>query len=101
MITRGTTPTIRYRFKTIDPSKIVVAYFTLKQNKILMLEKDLSEAIVGENTLSWSLTQEETLALNPKYSADFQCRYKTDDGSAFATREKDERVEDVQKDGVI
>lgn len=101
MIVRGTTPTIRYKFKVIDPSRIVVAYFTMTQNKTLILEKDLSDAVIGEDYVSWQLSQEETLSLNVKQTAHFQCRYRTDDMSAFATLESEEKVYNVLKDGVI
>ena len=101
MIVRGTTPTIRYKFQVINPSRIVVAYFTMIQNKTQILERDLSDAIIGENTVGWTLSQEDTLSLNPKQVVRFQCRYRTDDMSAFATITTEEKVYDVLKDGVI
>ena len=59
----GTTPTITYTFKVVPVSSIVTAIFTIKQMTEIVLEKTLADATVGENTISWTLTQEETLAL--------------------------------------
>lgn len=62
-IIKGTTPTIQYTFKTVDVSLITTAILTIKQGGVLAVEKTLEAAIVGESTISWRLTQEETLAL--------------------------------------
>lgn len=68
-ITRGTTPTIRYVFKTIEVSRIRTALLTIKQDGVIKLERDLTTASVGENDLSWTLTQEETLSLDDESEA--------------------------------
>ena len=73
----------------------------MKQNKVLILEKDLNDAVITDESISWKLSQEETLSLSTRQHAHFQCRYRTDDMSAFATVESDEEVVDVLKDGVI
>lgn len=62
-IIKGTTPTIQYTFKTVDVSFITTAILTIKQGGVLAVEKTLEAAIIGESTISWRLTQEETLAL--------------------------------------
>ena len=101
MISRGTTPTIQYNFKIIDPSTIVTAYLTIKQDGVLMIEKNLSEATVGDNFLNWTLTQEETLSLTEHMQVEYECRYKLNDGSAFKTKKTAEQVGPILKDGVI
>ena len=101
MIDRGTTPTIRYNFNVIDPTRIVSAYLTLKQDGVLMLEKDLTEATIGEDYMYWVLSQEETLSLTERMQVEYECRYKLDDGSAFKTKKVSEQVGPVLKDGVI
>ena len=60
----GTTPTITYTFKVVPVDSIVTAVLTIKERGENIIEKDLSDATVGEDTLSWTLTQEETLSLN-------------------------------------
>lgn len=62
----GTTPTITYTFKVVPVSSIVTAVLTIKQSTGIVLEKTLADATVGTNTLSWTLTQAETLALGMK-----------------------------------
>ena len=51
----GTTPTITYTFKIVPVSSIVTADLTIRQRAGIVLEKHLSDATVGENTLSWTL----------------------------------------------
>lgn len=59
----GTTPTITYTFKVVPVSSIVTAILTIKQRTGIVIEKTLADATVGENSLSWDLSQEETLLL--------------------------------------
>ena len=50
----GTTPTITYTFKIVPVSSITSAILTVKERGVNIIEKDLSNATVGEDTLSWS-----------------------------------------------
>ena len=104
----GTTPTITYKFKVVDVSEITVAILTIKERNTTLIEKDLSGATVGEDTLSslsdvyptlgsvWRVTidgtswittarQDQSVASgavyigNPKYSGG------QDDGSGMTT----------------
>ena len=63
MIIRGTTPTIKYTFRVVDPASITAAYLTIKKGGEIVIEKDLAAASVGEDSLSWTLTQAETLSV--------------------------------------
>ena len=76
VIITGTTPSIRWVLEEINTSEIVVAYMTIKQNGQIVIEKDLSDAIVGENLLLWTLTQEETLRLATKQYAYIMCNWR-------------------------
>lgn len=98
-MTRGTTPTITYTFDTIVVADITECYLTIIQGSNV-LEKELSDATVGESSLSWTLTQAETLALDAGKSATAQIRYKVG-SSAYASKITKFQVDDVQKDGVI
>lgn len=63
---RGTTPTILYKFRKIDPTDIVEGFLTIRQGpdfRIKVIEKSLSEAVVGDMKTSWDLSQSETLKL--------------------------------------
>ena len=83
----GTTPTITYKFKVVDVSEITVAILTIKERGATLIEKDLSDATVGEDTLSWTLTQEETLAIGVK-SASIMLNWLTADGVRGASKEE-------------
>lgn len=97
---RGTTPTVAFSFHVVDPHDIAVAYLTISQRDKILIEREIDTATVGNNTLSWDLTQLETLKLE-KGKAVIECRYRAVSGKAYATETKYEDVEDVQKDGVI
>lgn len=62
-IIRGTTPTIEFTFSHISVADIATAILTIKQGGEILVEKDLTSATVGEDSLSWTLTQEECLDL--------------------------------------
>jgi hypothetical protein len=62
----GTTPTITYTFKTVSPADMTKAILTIKCMGQIILEKTLADATVGEDSLSWTLTQQETLALGTR-----------------------------------
>lgn len=82
----GTTPTITYRFKIVDVSEITVAILTIKERGVNIIELQLSDATVGEDSLSWTLTQEETLRLAGKTAA-MMLNWKTEDGTRGASEE--------------
>lgn len=83
----GTTPTITYTFKVVPVDSIVTAVLTIKQRTGIVLEKTLADATVGTNTLSWTLTQEETLAIGAR-GASIMLNWLTADGVRGASREE-------------
>lgn len=82
----GTTPTITYKFKVVDVSEITVAILTIKERGTILIELTKSDATVGEDSLSWTLTQEETLLLGAK-TATMMLNWKTQDGTRGASEE--------------
>lgn len=83
----GTTPTITYTFKVVPVSSIVKAVLTIKERGVNIIEKTLSDATVGEDTLSWTLTQEETLAIGTNKTCTMMLNWKTEDGTRGASEE--------------
>lgn len=80
---RGTTPTITMTYKTVDVSSIAEAWLTIKQSASgTTINKELSTATVGEKSLSWTLTQKETLQIKTNGNVQIQCRYLLQDGTA-------------------
>lgn len=101
-IIRGTTPTIRYTFRVVDPSNIVAAYLTMKQCGSNVVERDISTMTTGEAYVEWQLTQTETLALLAiDAPVDIQMRYRTTDGKAYATIHEKEKIVEINKGGEI
>lgn len=101
MIVRGTTPTIRFNFTNIDSSDIYVAYMTIAQNNSVVLEKDISQATLGDGFIEFSLTQEDTLLLDEKVIASVQLRCKNNLGDAYASKIYTFQPYDVLKESVI
>ena len=82
----GTTPTITYRFKVVDVADITVAILTIKERGVNIIELNLSDATVGEDSLSWTLTQEETLQIGVK-TCTMMLNWKTEDGTRGASEQ--------------
>ena len=78
-IIRGTTPILIFTFDSITVSDVSVAYLTIKQNNEIILSKDIQEASVGEKTISWQLSQQDTLSLMA-CSAVVYCDWKLNSG---------------------
>ena len=99
-IVRGTTPTIKYTFSTVDPASLSVAILTAKQGGAIKLEKDLTAATVGTDYLAWTLSQADTLALSAA-SITFLCNWKKEDGTRGVSAELTAMVSDNHKNEVI
>ena len=85
-IIRGTTPTIQYTFNVVSVENISAAILTIKQAGVVKVEKELSAATVGEKTLSWTLTQEESFLLKTGISA-VMLNWLTADGTRGASKQ--------------
>ena len=100
---RGTTPPIIITFpQGFDVSQFTTAYLSFSQFGTKKLEKELSEMTVDPvtNSISVSLTQQETLNFVTGIDVHFQMRFILD-GEAYATQEWTETIEHIIKDGVI
>ena len=82
----GTTPTITYKFKVVDVADITVAILTIKERGVNIIELNLSDATIGEDSLSWTLTQEETLQIGVK-TCTMMLNWKTEDGTRGASEQ--------------
>lgn len=100
VITRGTTPTFRAKYRTIPTNTMTHAYLTISQGS-LTIEKSLKEATKSANELAWRLTQEDTLALREGCPATYQVRYVLSNGDAGASRIYSFSVLPLVKDGEI
>lgn len=82
----GTTPTITYTFKTVSPADLTKAILTIKCAGQVILEKTLADATVGEDSLSWTLTQQETLSIGTR-SCKMMLNWVTHSGKRGASAE--------------
>lgn len=100
-IISGTTPTITFSFSEIQPSSIVAAYLVVKAYGRTLIEKDLEDATVLESSVSWRLTQEETLRLRSSQKVDVGCDWKLSDGTRGRSTVETYTVEHSRKNEVI
>lgn len=82
----GTTPTITYKFKIVSPAELEKAILTIKIAGQVILEKTLADAVVGEDSLSWTLTQQETLNIGTR-SGKMMLNWLTASGTRGASAE--------------
>lgn len=82
----GTTPTITYTFHTVSVSDLTKAILTIKCAGAVILEKTLADATIGENSLSWTLTQQETLDIGTR-SGKMMLNWLTNSGTRGASAE--------------
>lgn len=94
-IIRGTTPTIQFTFKEVDVSDVTTAYLNIGT-----IEKDLSTATVGDDTISWTLSQSETLGLSGLRTT-VQLNWKTSDGTRGASEAVQVEIAENAKNEVI
>lgn len=102
-IVRGTTPTIIFTFKTIDVSDIDTAYLVIKQWDTAKITKDITSATVDSvaKTVSWTLTQTESLSLDPQKKAEVMMDWLMDDGIRGRSVAHSETIENPGKNEVI
>lgn len=81
----GTTPTIIFtNFQVVRVGEIKEAVLTIKQggmySRAVLIKRDLSTAEVSATEIAWTLTQEETLSLDPKAQASVCMNFLTETG---------------------
>lgn len=99
-IIRATTPTIKYTFKHVNVEDIVAAYMTIMMGQEVVVEKDLVQATVEEDALSWTLTQQETLSMTG-CRVSVMLNWKLSDGTRGASARTTLFMESNDKDEVI
>lgn len=77
---RGTTPTIEFVYTDISVGDIVKAVLTIKQDRRTIIEKSIEDATVSTNSVSWVLSQKDTLLLREKKDAHIMCDWKLNSG---------------------
>ena len=97
---RGTTPTHEFTTDT-DLTSADVIYLTYKQGNHTVLELEKDRMTVTAESLSVTLTQEETLSFDQSLNFNIQIRARFPDQSAVASNIMNATAEAILKDGVI
>ena len=98
-ITIGTTPTIIFNnFQIVKVGEIKEAVLTIKQggmySRSVLIKRDLSTAEVTDSEIAWTLTQEETLGLDPKAQASVCMHFLTTTGLRGTSKSVNCYIED-------
>lgn len=84
MMIRGTTPTHIFEIP-IDSSLLKQVQITYAQGSTNLLVKTIEDCVLDGNSISVTLSQEETLMFSHKKDVEVQIRVLTKDGTAMAT----------------
>ena len=100
---KGTTPTLHYNLpfstEVIKEAEIVVEY--VDSNKKIQIVRKMEDCIVGENCISTSLSQEETIQIPAPSIVHIQLRVLTVDELVFATEVHNVSVKRLLSEEVI
>lgn len=96
-IYRGTTPTIKYVFDVVKVEDISEAFLTITSDGEVVVDRN--SPFVGEDYLSWTLTQEETFSLG--CSVFVQCNWLLNDGTRGSSAKKQIKVLENLHDEVM
>lgn len=98
---RGTTPQLEVIVTGVDFTEVAELWLTIGQNGRPIVNKDLEDLTIEDNTIYVTFTQEDTLALRACSSTYLQLRVLMNDGTAIATPVKKLNVNEIIKDGII
>lgn len=96
---RGSTPKLTYKLP-FSSGQIKSARIMFKNGPVKMV-KTLKECATTDDTISVSLTQEETLKFNTEMSLKIQLQVLTTTGKSLVTPIQVISVEDLLEDGVL
>lgn len=100
-MTRGTTPTLVFTIISdgLDLSTLTQVWVTVKDQSHT-IKYDMTRVAIDENTISVSMSQEETLTFT-NAMLEVQIRMLDDGGNAYATPIKKIPLERILEGGVI
>lgn len=97
---QATTPTHTFELP-FDTSLIDKVRVTYKQGDALVIDKRREDCTMEGQTIRLTLTQEETLALDPDYGVDIQLQVLTTGGNALTSDIYTRTVYEVQSGEVL
>jgi hypothetical protein len=105
-ISRWESPICELRFKEISANFVDKIRFTFAQRESysdkekIVIEKTEKDCIIGENTITFSLSQEETLMLDPNEYLVIQIQIYDKNGIPYVSSKGTALVRDVINEGV-
>jgi hypothetical protein len=96
---RGTTPTHTWVLP-FDASLLKEVSITYSQNDENIIKKTEEDCTMEGNRISITLSQEDTLKLEPKVRTTVQLKVMTSNDSVMATKPKNISVSDIQDEEV-
>ena len=100
MIPRGTTPNQIFNVDA-DITQAEVVYLTYKQGNQTVLEKEKDDLDITKDTVSFKMTQEESLIFERNGSISIQIRARFADGIAIKSNIVQTSSDHLLKEGVI
>lgn len=100
MIPRGTTPNQIFTVDA-DITQAEVVYLTYKQGNMTVLEKEKEELTITKDTVSFRMTQEESLLFERNGEISMQIRARFSDGTAIKSNIVKTSSDHLLKEGVI
>lgn len=100
MFVQGTTPTHTFRL-SINTDSIAQVRISYAQEDKIVVEKTESDCKMGEKSISVTLTQQETMKLNPKRFVEVQLKIMTDIGTVLASPVQKLTVEKILNTKVL
>lgn len=97
VVTRGTTPTIRFKLP-FETDVIQNCEVYLSQPNLLIVKRK-NDCILQGNIIQVPLTEDETLQMSNKHPLEMQIRFEYTNGSLGATRIKQGDVGRILKEG--
>ena len=73
---RGTTPSYYFQDFGFEVASISAATFLVIQGKSPIIKKTLADATILEDSIRWTLTQEESLQLDASKPATIRCKWR-------------------------
>lgn len=97
-IVKGTTPTIKFVLRHVDPADIAAAYLDIT-DATQTLSKDFTAMETGTDFIAWTLSQTETLALQG--DTVLQMNFLTASGTRGASRRCKVILEENERNAVM
>lgn len=100
MFVQGTTPTHTFRL-SIDTESITQVRVSYAQADKIIIEKTEEDCRMGEKSISVTLTQQDTMKLNPKQFVEVQLKIMTNIGTVLASPVQKLTVEKILNTEVL